>query len=150
MRKTNKSQGSTLVESALSLLLLLTLVFGIIEFGHLFNVYQVMTNAAREGARFAVAPCPFTSSCSNSGGTCSSAQAAGTWPTSSEVQACVKGFLNSGSVYGATVTPQQVCPNGPCPPGDTYTQVTVSYPFTFYFFHYTPTLTTNAVMRNEN
>ena len=34
--------------------LLLTLVFGIIEFGWVFMTYQTITNAAREGARTAV------------------------------------------------------------------------------------------------
>jgi Flp pilus assembly protein TadG len=141
----DKSRGSTLVESALSLLLLLTLVFGIIEFGRLFNVYHVMTNAAREGARFAVAPCPFVSSI---GSTCS----AGQLPSTSAVQSYVQGFLNSGSVSGTTIT---VNPNYQ-PSTDpvngvtlTYTQVTISLPYTFSFFSYTPTITTDAVMRNE-
>jgi Flp pilus assembly protein TadG len=141
LRNRDKSRGSTLVESAVSLLLLLTLVFGIIEFGHLFNVYQVMTNASREGARFAAAPCPFTSSI---GSTC----VAGQLPSTSAVQNYVQSFLNSGNVYGATVTPATINQtlNGVTL---SYTQVTVSSPFTFYFFNYTPTLTTNAVMRNE-
>ncbi len=150
MRKTNKSQGSTLVESALSLLLLLTLVFGIIEFGRAFSVYQVMTDAAREGARFAVAPCPFTAGV---GGTC----AAGQLPSTSAVQNYVQGFLNSGSVWcpGGGVSCISVNPNYQ-PSTDpiegvalTYTQVTISIPYTFYFFRYTPTITTDAVMRNE-
>jgi Flp pilus assembly protein TadG len=145
LRNRNKSRGSTLVESALSLLLLLTLVFGIIEFGRLYNVYQVMTNAAREGARFAVAPCPFASSI---GSTCS----AGQLPSTSAVQSYVQGFLSSGSVSGTTIT---VNPNYQ-PSTDpvngvtlTYTQVTISLPYTFSFFSYTPTITTDAVMRNE-
>jgi len=145
LRNRDKFRGSTLVESAVSLLLLLTLVFGIIEFGHAFNVYQVLTNAAREGARFAVAPCPFASSI---GGTCS----AGALPSTSAVQNYVQSFLNSGNVYGASVTvnanytPSIDPVNGVAL---TYTQVTVSFPFTFYFFNYTPTITTDAVMRNE-
>jgi len=135
-----------------SLLLLLTLVFGIIEFGHAFNVYQVMTNTAREGARFAVAPCPFASSI---GSTCT----AGQLPSISAVQSYAVGFLNSGSVYCpggiGDVSCISVNPNYQ-PSTDpvngvtlTYTQVTVSYPFTFYFFSYRPTITTDAVMRNE-
>lgn len=150
MKNTYKSRGSTLVESALSLLLLLTLVFGIIEFGRAFNVYQVMTNAAREGARFAVAPCPFASSV---GSTCS----AGQLPSTSAVQTYVQGFLNSGSVScpGGGVSCINVNPNYQ-PSTDpvngvtlSYTQVTISLPYTFSFFRYTPTITTDAVMRNE-
>jgi Flp pilus assembly protein TadG len=150
LRNRNKSRGSTLVESALSLLLLLTLVFGIIEFGHLFNVYQVMTNAAREGARFAVAPCPFTASI---GSTCT----AGQLPSTSAVQNYVQGFLNSGSVscpgggVSCVVVNPSYQPSTDPVNGATlsYTQVTISVPYTFYFFTYTPTITTNAVMRNE-
>jgi Flp pilus assembly protein TadG len=40
-----------LVEFSLTLPLLLLLVLGIIEFGFLFQEYEVVTNAAREGAR---------------------------------------------------------------------------------------------------
>ncbi len=43
--------GQTLVEFALVVPLLLTIVFGIIEFGVLFSVYVGLTNGAREGAR---------------------------------------------------------------------------------------------------
>ncbi|CCK80433.1 TadE/TadG family type IV pilus assembly protein [Desulfobacula toluolica] len=51
-KKTIKSQdGAALVEFAIVFPLLLTLIFGVIEFGlFLFNT-QVITNAAREGAR---------------------------------------------------------------------------------------------------
>ena len=44
-------QGAELVEFALTLPLLLLLVLGIIEFGFLFQEYEVVTNASREGAR---------------------------------------------------------------------------------------------------
>ena len=50
--------GQSLVEMALVLPLLLLLVFGIIEFGRVFNAYIIVTNAAREGARFAVVGSP--------------------------------------------------------------------------------------------
>ena len=44
-------KGTTAVEFAIILLLLMTLIFGIIEFGLLMFNHQVITNAAREGAR---------------------------------------------------------------------------------------------------
>jgi len=44
------------VEMALTLPLFLALVLGIIEFGRAFMVEQVVTNAAREGARHGVLP----------------------------------------------------------------------------------------------
>ena len=43
--------GAALVEFALVAPLLLLMVFGIFEFGRVWNVYQTMTDAAREGAR---------------------------------------------------------------------------------------------------
>jgi len=44
------------IEFALTLPLLMLVVLGIIEFGFVFQQYEVVTNAAREGARVAVLP----------------------------------------------------------------------------------------------
>jgi hypothetical protein len=46
-------RGANLVELALILPLLLLLVVGIVDIGHAFYAYISLTNAAREGARFA-------------------------------------------------------------------------------------------------
>ena len=46
------SKGSALVEFAISLPLLVVLVVGIFDFGGAFNQKQILSNAAREGARF--------------------------------------------------------------------------------------------------
>jgi Flp pilus assembly protein TadG len=48
--------GAEMIEFALTLPLLLLLVLGMIEFGFLFREYEVVTNAAREGARIAILP----------------------------------------------------------------------------------------------
>jgi Flp pilus assembly protein TadG len=48
--------GAELIEFSLTLPLLLLLVLGMIEFGFLFREYEIVTNAAREGARIAVLP----------------------------------------------------------------------------------------------
>jgi len=48
--------GAEVIEFALTLPLLLLVVLGIIEFGFLFQEYEVVTNAAREGARIAILP----------------------------------------------------------------------------------------------
>lgn len=53
MRKLHNQKGQAMVEMALVLPLLLLLVFGIIEFGRIFNAYLVVNNASREGARYA-------------------------------------------------------------------------------------------------
>ena len=44
-------RGAELIELAISLPLLLLVVFGIIDTAFLFRNYLVITNAAREGAR---------------------------------------------------------------------------------------------------
>lgn len=55
-RRWGSEQGAQLVEFALVLPLLLLVVLGIAEFGFIFMRYEVVTNAAREGARIAVLP----------------------------------------------------------------------------------------------
>ncbi len=47
-------RGAAAVELAVVLPLLLTLVFGIIEFGWVFMVRETLTNSSREGCRVAV------------------------------------------------------------------------------------------------
>ena len=55
--KNNK--GAALVEMALTLLLLLTIVFGIFEYGRVMYTINTLNHAAREGARrAAVTPHP--------------------------------------------------------------------------------------------
>ena len=51
-------KGATIVEFAIVLFLLITLIFGITEWGlYMFN-RQVITNAAREGARYGIVARP--------------------------------------------------------------------------------------------
>jgi hypothetical protein len=49
-------RGAELIEFALVLPILLLVVLGIVDFGFLFQRMEVVTNAAREGARMAVLP----------------------------------------------------------------------------------------------
>jgi Flp pilus assembly protein TadG len=49
-----KRRAAAVVEMAVVLPILLTVLFGIIEFGWTFMTYQSITNAAREGCRVAV------------------------------------------------------------------------------------------------
>jgi len=51
LRRLRRSDsGAEVIEFALTLPLLLLVVLGIIEFGFVFQQYEVVTNAAREGA----------------------------------------------------------------------------------------------------
>ena len=49
-------RGAELIEFALAVPLLLFIIMGLVDFGFLFQRFQVVTNAAREGARIAVLP----------------------------------------------------------------------------------------------
>lgn len=49
-------RGAALVEFALAVPLLLVVIAGIVDFGFAFQRQEVITNAAREGARLAVLP----------------------------------------------------------------------------------------------
>jgi hypothetical protein len=53
-------RGAALVEFALVLPLLLVVIAGIVDFGFAFQRFEVITNAAREGARMAVLPVGYT------------------------------------------------------------------------------------------
>jgi Flp pilus assembly protein TadG len=56
VQRCRSNEGAQLVEFALVLPLLLLIVLAIAEFGFVFQRYEVITNAAREGARMAVLP----------------------------------------------------------------------------------------------
>jgi len=55
-RRLRSESGAELIEFSLTLPLLLLIVLGIIEFGFVFREYEIVTNAAREGARIAILP----------------------------------------------------------------------------------------------
>ena len=56
MARRRGERGQAIVELALTLPLLLLVVLGIFDFGLMFQRFEVVTNAAREGARVAVLP----------------------------------------------------------------------------------------------
>jgi Flp pilus assembly protein TadG len=49
-------RGAAIIETAVTLPILLLVCVGIFEFGRAYETVQVMTNAAREGARVAILP----------------------------------------------------------------------------------------------
>ena len=55
-RRFKSERGAELIEFALVFPLLLLVILGIVDFGFLFQRMEVVTNAAREGARVAVLP----------------------------------------------------------------------------------------------
>lgn len=78
--------GAELIEMAIVTPLLLLLVFGIVDFGFLFQRYVVLTNAAAEGARVAGLP----------------------GYNQADVQARVAAFVQAAGITGAAVNASSV------------------------------------------
>ena len=116
LKRWRSDEGANLVEFALCLPLLLLVVLGIAEFGFIFQRYEVVTNAAREGARMAVLP----------------------GYTAADVQGRVSAYLTSGRVPTTVTNPVVLVENasiavsGGRPP-ITARRVTVTYTYSFQF-----------------
>jgi Flp pilus assembly protein TadG len=70
-RSWKRQRGATLVEFALSVMLLLTLMLGVVEFGRALYAYHFTSHAARQAARWAAvngSTCSDDSSCNGSSG----------------------------------------------------------------------------------
>jgi Flp pilus assembly protein TadG len=115
MTKLRRQRGGTLLEACFALMILFAFTIGVLDFGRGYNVYQIATNAAREGARYAVAPQIGTM----------------TLPSSDAVKAQAQTYLDSGNVP---------CPDSSCISVSsvdqtfnghtmTYTTVTVQVPY---------------------
>jgi Flp pilus assembly protein TadG len=112
MTRMKSARGTAIIEVAMTLPLLLLVSIGIVEFGRAYQTQQVLTNAAREGARVAVLP----------------AQPDGA------VQTRVSQYLAAGQIADpskatVTVTQTQISLGG----GTTASgsKVTVTYPYSF-------------------
>ena len=133
-------RGAELVEFALTFPLLLLVMLGIIDFGFMFQQYEVLTNAAREGARVSVLPGYGTA----------------------DIEARVNQYLLGTGLSVASVTTSVGAPQTLAVGGGTCISVrpvTVTYPHEFVFVggiasyfgqsFGTKTLTATASMRDE-
>jgi Flp pilus assembly protein TadG len=112
MKARKGERGSALIEAALTLPLLLLVSVGIFEFGRVFQTWQVLTNAAREGARMAVLP----------------------GMASSDVQTRVRQYLQDGQLgdyAGATIVIDRTASISIGVGTASTSVVTVNYPFNF-------------------
>jgi Flp pilus assembly protein TadG len=109
-----------LVEFSLVLPLLVILIFGIIDFGMALRSYVSLTNATREGARFAAVGNPLGASLADCVGQQSNSTAVG------RVCNTVEG-LDLANVTGVSATCQ---PGGSCAPGNS---VVVEADYTYDF-----------------
>lgn len=144
MRKVRSEAGTALVETAITLPLLLLVAVGIFEFGRAYQTWLVLTNAAREGARLAVLP----------------------YQAADAPEQIVRTYMENGalpyySVAGVTVDRSATITVNGAP--ISASQVTVSYPFEFMVLQPVArlvvantsaggplTMTATALMRNES
>jgi Flp pilus assembly protein TadG len=138
-RLIKNQRGAALLETAITLPLILLVSVAIFEFGRAYQTWQVLTNAAREGARVAVIM--------------------GT--TEDQIRSAVKTYADVG---GLAVTDAQIAINQAKPLADwTGSEITISYPFDFMVLNPVAqmvaggsklgqplTMTAVAVMRNES
>jgi Flp pilus assembly protein TadG len=113
MRKLLRSErGTAILETAITIPMLLLVAVGIFEFGRAFQTWQVLTNAAREGARRSAMP--------NA--------------TSASVETVVRNYMQTGALSGyasASVAVDRgatITVNGS---PESASSVTVDYPYNF-------------------
>ena len=139
-QRIRNQRGNALIETAFTIPIVLLVCVGIFEFGRAYQTQQVLTNAAREGARIAVI----------------------TGNTDAQVRAAVTSYLTNGRITNpgsATVNINRNEALGP----NTASRITISYPFSFIVLNPVAklvvktsttgsgvlTLQSVAVMRNE-
>ena len=105
MKRLRNERGAALLETAVTLPLILLISVAIFEFGRAYQVQQVLTNAAREGARIAVLP----------------------GYSDAQVNTTVRTYLTRG---GLTPVDPAITRTEPVGPG-TASRVTINYPFNF-------------------
>ena len=142
LRRFADQSGQALLETAFVLPIILLIAVGILEFGRAFQTWQVVTNAAREGARIAILPSS----------------------TTADVQTRVTTYLQNGALDNYQNATVNVTPGTIAVSAGTAASsvVTVNYPFSFLVLNPvanlvvqgsavgTPiTLTAAAEMRNE-
>ena len=110
--KLKRQRGTAMLETALTMPMVLLVAVGIFEFGRAYQTWQVLTNAAREGARIAVLP----------------------GKTEAQVIERATQYMNAGELGQAAdatvaVTPETIDLGGGATAGAS--RVTVTYPFEF-------------------
>ena len=142
LRRIRNQRGAALLETAITIPLILLVSVSIFEFGRAYQTWQVLTNAAREGARIAILPAT----------------------TDADVTAAVRSYMAGGQLPAAataSVTVERTVPFGST---NTASRITVAYPFNFTVLNPvirliqagsttgqgTTTMSANAMMRNES
>jgi Flp pilus assembly protein TadG len=141
MNRIRNQRGAALLETAITLPIILLVCVSIFEFGRAYQTWQVLTNAAREGARIAVLA----------------------ESTDGMVTEVVRNYMESGQLpqFGtATVNVERTVAFGT----NTASRITVTYPFDFIVLNPvirlinassttgegTTMMQSSALMRNES
>jgi Flp pilus assembly protein TadG len=108
LKRRRGERGTALIEAAITMPLILAICVGIFEFGRAYQTWQILTNAAREGARLAVIE----------------------GSTDGDVKARVKSYVLG---TGFTLTDDQIAITRAIPLAGaaTMTRVQINYPFNF-------------------
>jgi Flp pilus assembly protein TadG len=109
MKRIRNQRGAALLETAITIPIVLVISVAIFEFGRAYQTWQVLTNAAREGARVAVL----------------------TETTDAQITSAVRNYMTSGRLPGASTAAVTVERAVPFAGVNTASRVTVAYPFNF-------------------
>ena len=142
MKRMRSEKGAALIEAAITVPIILLISVGIFEFGRAYQTLQVLTNAAREGARMAVI----------------------TTSTDEAVTARVRNYMQAGSLSNHATAAVTIVRNVSMTGADTGSSIVIDYPFQFMVLNpvvrlIAPTDTktgapitmkSSALMRNES
>jgi Flp pilus assembly protein TadG len=109
MTRLRSQKGAALLETAIVLPLILLVCVGIFEFGRAYQTWQVLTNAAREGARAAII----------------------TGTTDTDVTTRVRNYMQGGALPNYLTATVTITRNVALTGSDTATRVQIDYPFQF-------------------
>ena len=135
-------RGAALVEAAMIMPMILLISVGIFEFGRAYQTWQVLTNAAREGARMAVI----------------------SGSTDTDVATRVRNYMKAGSLPNYSTATVTVVRGVALTGADTASEIKIDYPFQFMVLNpvvrlVAPsdtktgapiTMRSSALMRNES
>jgi Flp pilus assembly protein TadG len=141
MKRIRNQRGAALLETAITLPLVLLVTVSIFEFGRAYQTWQVLTNAAREGARVAILA----------------------ESTNAQITDAVRNYMQGGQLQQAataSITIERTVPFG----ANTASKITVTYPFNFTVLNPvirlvqststtgkgTTNMVSSALMRNES
>jgi Flp pilus assembly protein TadG len=141
MKRMRSEKGAALLEAAITVPIILLISVGIFEFGRAYQTWQVLTNAAREGARIAVL----------------------TGTTDAAVTTRVRNYMQSGSLPNYATAKVTITRNVALTGPDTGSSIQIDYPFQFMVLNpvvklIAPsdnktgapiTMKSSAIMRNE-